>query len=494
MSVSAYLAEQSVNQVRDNMDESYTYYLTFRTDGVTTHYTVTRHDTSEPGKITLTYWTDDNKLDITNIENIKTLTIDVQSLFEDEASKVFKSVHTDIPTMDLDYWLEAKDGIFVVEFELAAGEPIESLTFTKFPEPKSVLVNNQEWWKTNMNYVKSGKEITITNIPTGSNTVILYFKETNQAPIPSFTMNPNQYANVMQNISFDGSASSDPDGSIAGWIWDFGDNSSDSGKSTLNHAYTKPGTYTIRLTVRDNAVPYAEAWIEKSITVTYGAGDDFDDDGLDDKWEWDHFTTLDQDGFGDPDADGYPNGLEYVANSDPSDVADFKNDSDTDSLPDLWEWQYFENLDETASGDFDSDTATNTEEQAAGTDPTDPNDFPEIEGTEKEGEEEGSNLLWIIIVVVIILVLIPVFMMFMKSRSQKAEEDQAISEMEAKIEKAREMGLPTRDLERLLKQAKEGKGLEGKGEQRERKGGSRQGQEQGRDRKGGGSGGARRRR
>jgi hypothetical protein len=44
-------------------------------------------------------------------------------------------------------------------------------------------------------------------------------------------------------------------------------------------------------------------------------------------------------------------------------------DSDSDSLPDWWEMRYFEDLDETASGDYDGDKFDNLEEYAKGTDP-----------------------------------------------------------------------------------------------------------------------------
>ena len=48
----------------------------------------------------------------------------------------------------------------------------------------------------------------------------------------------------------DGSA--DPDGSVAGWAWDFGDGSTADVQSP-SHAYSDEGTYTVGLTVTDNA-------------------------------------------------------------------------------------------------------------------------------------------------------------------------------------------------------------------------------------------------
>jgi PKD repeat protein len=52
--------------------------------------------------------------------------------------------------------------------------------------------------------------------------------------------------------SFDGSGSSDSDGTIASYAWSFGDNASGSGP-TVSHTYAKPGSYTVTLTVTDNS-------------------------------------------------------------------------------------------------------------------------------------------------------------------------------------------------------------------------------------------------
>ena len=51
---------------------------------------------------------------------------------------------------------------------------------------------------------------------------------------------------------FDGTASSDPDGSITGYAWDFGDGATGSGR-TATHRYVKSGYYSVTLTVTDNA-------------------------------------------------------------------------------------------------------------------------------------------------------------------------------------------------------------------------------------------------
>ncbi len=45
-------------------------------------------------------------------------------------------------------------------------------------------------------------------------------------------------------------------------------------------------------------------------------------------------------------------------------------DSDSDGLPDAWEYAYFGNLNQTASGNYDNDELTNLTEYIKGTDPT----------------------------------------------------------------------------------------------------------------------------
>ena len=52
-------------------------------------------------------------------------------------------------------------------------------------------------------------------------------------------------------VSFDGSGSSDADGSVASYAWDFGDGNVGSG-SAPTHAYAAAGTYTVTLTVTDD--------------------------------------------------------------------------------------------------------------------------------------------------------------------------------------------------------------------------------------------------
>jgi PKD repeat protein len=68
----------------------------------------------------------------------------------------------------------------------------------------------------------------------------------NEAPTAAFVATPNGLA-----VAFNGSTSSDSDGTIASYAWDFGDSSTGTG-ATATHTYAQTGTYTVRLTVTDN--------------------------------------------------------------------------------------------------------------------------------------------------------------------------------------------------------------------------------------------------
>lgn len=71
-----------------------------------------------------------------------------------------------------------------------------------------------------------------------------------QGPVASFTVNT---AGDGSPTTFDGSGSSDSDGLIASYAWDFGDGASTtSGESSTSHTYSTPGTYTAKLTVTDD--------------------------------------------------------------------------------------------------------------------------------------------------------------------------------------------------------------------------------------------------
>lgn len=105
----------------------------------------------------------------------------------------------------------------------------------------------------------SSKTVTMNFIPSGV---------TNQAPVASITSSVSSgYAPL--SINFDGSSSSDPDGVINSYQWNFGDGTSSTAAYT-SKVYNNAGTYSATLTVTDDdgATSSASKTIVVSSTTT----------------------------------------------------------------------------------------------------------------------------------------------------------------------------------------------------------------------------------
>ncbi|MBO1756823.1 PKD domain-containing protein [Allobranchiibius sp. CTAmp26] len=83
----------------------------------------------------------------------------------------------------------------------------------------------------------------------------------NQSPVAAFTSSASNLTG-----SFDGSGSTDPDGTVASYSWNYGDGTTAGSGVSPTHAYTAAGTYTVTLTVTDNQG--ATNSVSHNITVT----------------------------------------------------------------------------------------------------------------------------------------------------------------------------------------------------------------------------------
>ncbi len=124
---------------------------------------------------------------------------------------------------------------------------------------------------------------------------------------PVATAPAEQFVDPGQKVTFDGSASYDPDGEVTEYQWDLGDGVIETGISAA-YSYDKPGEYTITLTVKDdsnlpcnehsdvttikvNAPPIADAGPDQqnicSLTVQFDGSNSRDPDGTIVAYEWD---------------------------------------------------------------------------------------------------------------------------------------------------------------------------------------------------------------
>jgi uncharacterized protein (DUF1501 family) len=100
---------------------------------------------------------------------------------------------------------------------------------------------------------------TTTTAPTTTTTAA------NKPPVPVIALNKTSGPAPL-SISADASGSTDPDGTIKTYKWTWGDGTAGVFTKTASHQYTAKGTYTVKLTVKDNQG--AVASVTKKVTVT----------------------------------------------------------------------------------------------------------------------------------------------------------------------------------------------------------------------------------
>jgi hypothetical protein len=109
-----------------------------------------------------------------------------------------------------------------------------------------------------------GRQVVRTAVAPASRIAI---QPTNNAPPVAVAAAQPTAVSIGQAVAFDGSASSDPDGSIAAYRWDFGDGAQ-AQTATASHAYAAAGAFVARLTVTDNAGSTATSSLTISVADT----------------------------------------------------------------------------------------------------------------------------------------------------------------------------------------------------------------------------------
>jgi PKD repeat protein len=93
-------------------------------------------------------------------------------------------------------------------------------------------------------------QLKVTDPFGGSNTSSQTITVANRPPTASFTVSPSSPV-AGATVTFDATASADPDGTIASYSWSFGDGSTGT-RATTTHVYPSAGTFTATLTTADN--------------------------------------------------------------------------------------------------------------------------------------------------------------------------------------------------------------------------------------------------
>ncbi|WP_168219954.1 PKD domain-containing protein [Salarchaeum sp. JOR-1] len=105
----------------------------------------------------------------------------------------------------------------------------------------------------------------------GTLTVLRTTTPTNNRPTAAFTRSPaNSTVTVGESVTFNASTSTDTDGTITAYTWNFdNDTRSEATTAVTTHTFTSPGTYRVTLTVTDEKG--ATTTIHRSLTVSPSA-------------------------------------------------------------------------------------------------------------------------------------------------------------------------------------------------------------------------------
>ena len=142
--------------------------------------------------------------------------------------------------------------IMVINKVLSGSTPA-TFNLSNFPHNGTA----QAWQLTAANVINrladlsfASNSFTATLPPQSITLFVLAAASGNQAPVAVMAATPTAGVAPLA-VSLDGASSSDGDGTIVSYTWNFGDGATASGMTT-NHTYSTPGAYAARLTVTDN--------------------------------------------------------------------------------------------------------------------------------------------------------------------------------------------------------------------------------------------------
>jgi len=129
---------------------------------------------------------------------------------------------------------------------------VDLVVSVTFSDANGVRMHFDAYGKTVSYAPPSSGYITHNSISEDSTVLLQPGAPPQQPPIASFTFTPT-YPEVNQIVTFDASASYDPDGNIVSYTWNFGDgNITTTSNPIITHKYASYGDYLVKLTVKDN--------------------------------------------------------------------------------------------------------------------------------------------------------------------------------------------------------------------------------------------------
>jgi PKD repeat protein len=153
---------------------------------------------------------------------------------------------------------DPRDPLVSAVFDFGDGSPAKTIGFPQADNPYEVSANHA--------YQAGGVytvKLTVTNqaglSATATHTVIVP-----AAPVASFTYSPSSPTSGSA-VTFDASASSDPDDAIVSYNWNFGDGSIGASGVNVSHTFEIPGTYTVGLVLKDQSGLFTS--VTKTVTV-----------------------------------------------------------------------------------------------------------------------------------------------------------------------------------------------------------------------------------
>lgn len=257
-------------------------------DGTTANGLIVSHQYAVPGKYTVTLVVTDNT-DVGNNSALDKLTVTVNDRPVAAAGLDVTVASGEVTTFDGAGSVD-RDGK-LIDFSWSFGDGASA-----------------KGQKVTHTYKNPGKYPVILTVRDNSTSISDLHSDTllvtvNFPPVPK--AGPDQYL-TKSIVQFDGSASSDQDGQITAYLWNFGDNTTSSEASPLK-VYAKPGTYKVTLKVTDdtkvssnnmtdeltvviNARPVADAGADKisapGQAVSFDGGGSVDTDGSIVRYVW----------------------------------------------------------------------------------------------------------------------------------------------------------------------------------------------------------------